>query len=198
MSTGAGAPGAVPGPVKRRGRSRDGARRVRGCRATIARGGLWCCRWETMLLARCSLLVSAVMVTGACSNTPPSSPAQPATTIRLVSPPAAPSGSETSGPAPSAEAPSPAPAATAARPDAQSEERKCGCAPCEPIKSMDPCQTDADCAPSALCHATACVAVAKAPPRPAGPVMCTKNLVCNSTDVARCGCVDNLCALVAY
>lgn len=198
MSTRAGAPGAG-----RRARATSGAVSGRSeagswLSATIAREGLWCCTRETMLLTRFPLLVSAVMVAGACSNTPPASPAQPATTIRLVSPPAASSGSETSEPARSADVSSPDPATTAASPDAQSGEHKCGCAPCEPIKSLDPCQTDADCAPSALCHATACVAVAKAPPRPAGPVMCTKNLVCNSTDVARCGCVDNLCALVAH
>ena len=71
------------------------------------------------------------------------------------------------------------------------------CAVKEPIKSADACNAAADCAPAALCHARACVATANAPKAPPGGVSCTMNLVCRSTDVGRCDCVDGVCALVA-
>jgi hypothetical protein len=70
----------------------------------------------------------------------------------------------------------------------------CGCALCEPLFSDDACASDADCAPSANCHADACVAKAKAPARPKN-VMCTQILKCGSADANSCGCVQGKCAL---
>jgi hypothetical protein len=74
--------------------------------------------------------------------------------------------------------------------------KTCGCALCEPVFSDDVCKTDDDCAPAAPCHATACVAKSKAPPRPSG-IMCTQVMVCASTDANACGCVGGRCALHA-
>jgi hypothetical protein len=71
-----------------------------------------------------------------------------------------------------------------------------GCAPSEPIKSTDPCKSSTDCAPSALCHARSCIDKTKAPVAPDGGVLCTMSLVCGTTDVGRCDCVDGVCALV--
>lgn len=71
------------------------------------------------------------------------------------------------------------------------------CAPTEPIKSTDPCKVSTDCAPSALCHAPSCVDKAKAPVPPDGGAVCTMSLVCRTTDVGKCDCVDGVCALVA-
>ena len=70
-----------------------------------------------------------------------------------------------------------------------------GCGKFDPIKSTDACKKATDCAPSAECHAPACVAKAKAPVKAPG-TMCTMNLVCRSADVGRCDCVDGVCALV--
>ncbi len=71
------------------------------------------------------------------------------------------------------------------------------CAPTEPIKSTDPCKSSTDCAPSALCHAPLCIDKLKAPVPPDGGAVCTKSLMCRTTDVGRCDCVDGVCALVA-
>lgn len=64
-----------------------------------------------------------------------------------------------------------------------------------PKISGDPCQADADCAPSAPCHALECVAKSKAPP-PDPKAMCTRELVCASADANRCGCFEGSCALI--
>ena len=70
------------------------------------------------------------------------------------------------------------------------------CGPFKPIKSGDLCKTASDCAPSSMCHARSCVAVAKAPVRDPR-AMCTMQMVCPSTDNGRCDCVDGECALVS-
>ena len=64
-----------------------------------------------------------------------------------------------------------------------------------PKPSDDACQTDAECAPSEPCHAPACVAKSKVPP-PAHPVMCTREMRCDSADANRCGCYQGHCALI--
>lgn len=73
----------------------------------------------------------------------------------------------------------------------------CGCSLCEPLPSDDACTTDADCAPSTPCHATACVAKAKAEPRKPG-TMCTQEMRCATSDANACGCVAGRCALHPY
>ncbi len=85
------------------------------------------------------------------------------------------------------------PAAPDAGPTA-SGPKLCGCGLCEPLFSEDACANDADCAPSAACHADACIAKSKAPPRPAN-VMCTQMMKCSSADANACGCVQGRCAL---
>lgn len=65
----------------------------------------------------------------------------------------------------------------------------------EPLKSDDACSADADCGPSDPCHAHACVAAAKAKPRPPD-VMCTEMMDCKSTDANDCRCLEGVCALV--
>jgi hypothetical protein len=64
-----------------------------------------------------------------------------------------------------------------------------------PKKSGDPCKTDADCGPSAPCHAPACVAKAKSPPKPAD-LMCSMTFACETADANRCGCYEGSCALI--
>ena len=62
-------------------------------------------------------------------------------------------------------------------------------------KSEDACKTDADCGPSAPCHAMACVAKAKSKPR-TPDTMCTMMMSCDSADANRCGCYEGRCALI--
>jgi hypothetical protein len=69
----------------------------------------------------------------------------------------------------------------------------CGLA--QPKLSGDACQQDSDCGPSEPCHARACVTAAKAQP-PAPATVCTRQLVCDSIDVNRCGCFKGQCALI--
>jgi hypothetical protein len=64
-----------------------------------------------------------------------------------------------------------------------------------PVKSDDPCKSDADCGPSSPCHATACVAKAKSQ-TPGPDTICTKSLECDSADANRCGCYEGRCALI--
>jgi hypothetical protein len=64
-----------------------------------------------------------------------------------------------------------------------------------PKKSGDACKTDADCGPSAPCHAPACVAKAKSPPKPPD-LMCTMSFGCDTADANRCGCYEGSCALI--
>ncbi len=71
--------------------------------------------------------------------------------------------------------------------------KKCGLT--EPLKSEDACSADADCGPSDPCHAHACVAAAKAKPRPAD-AMCTEMMDCKSTDANDCRCLEGVCAHV--
>jgi len=73
--------------------------------------------------------------------------------------------------------------------------RMCGCALCEPLVSEDVCKVDADCAAATACHATACVAKAKAEPRTAN-TQCTQLFACASVDANPCGCYQGHCALV--
>ena len=73
--------------------------------------------------------------------------------------------------------------------------RMCGCALCDPLVSEDVCKVDADCAAATPCHATACVAKAKAEPRAAG-TQCTQMFACASVDANPCGCHLGHCALV--
>ncbi len=70
----------------------------------------------------------------------------------------------------------------------------CGCALCEPVLSDDPCKTADDCAPATPCHATACVAKAKAQPRSAN-LACTEIFQCNAIEANSCACVDGKCAI---
>lgn len=70
----------------------------------------------------------------------------------------------------------------------------CGCSLCAPVVSEDACTLDADCAPQTPCHATACVAKAKAQPSAPG-THCTMDLRCDSVDANRCGCVSGRCTL---
>lgn len=70
-----------------------------------------------------------------------------------------------------------------------------GCRLPAPVVSDDACVIDADCGVSEPCHARACVAKAKS--RPPGPdTVCTRELVCTSADVNRCGCLEGRCALI--
>jgi hypothetical protein len=62
-------------------------------------------------------------------------------------------------------------------------------------KSDDSCKSDADCGPSAPCHAPACVAKAKSKPR-TPDIMCTMMLGCETADANRCGCFEGRCALI--
>jgi hypothetical protein len=71
---------------------------------------------------------------------------------------------------------------------------RCGCRLCEPVFSDDACQVDADCGPSAPCHADRCVGIAKAKPRQPGD-MCTLQMLCMTTDANACGCLLGKCAL---
>lgn len=64
-----------------------------------------------------------------------------------------------------------------------------------PVTSDDACSQDSDCAPAVPCHARACVARAKAQP-PKADTVCTRQLVCDSIDVNRCGCHEGRCSLV--
>lgn len=73
--------------------------------------------------------------------------------------------------------------------------RMCGCSLCEPKVSEDVCKVDADCAPATACHATACVAKAKAEPRTPN-TQCTQLFACASVDANPCGCYQGHCALV--
>jgi hypothetical protein len=73
--------------------------------------------------------------------------------------------------------------------------RMCGCALCEPKVSEDACKVDADCAAATPCHATECVAKAKAEPRAAN-TQCTQLFACASVDANPCGCYQGHCALV--
>jgi hypothetical protein len=63
------------------------------------------------------------------------------------------------------------------------------------VSSDDLCTADGDCAPATQCHATRCVAKAKAVP--IFNQMCTQSLRCDSADVNACGCVAGRCALHA-
>ena len=72
----------------------------------------------------------------------------------------------------------------------------CGCKLCAPVVSDDACATDADCAPEVPCHATRCVAKAKATPRKPGQA-CTMSMMCTSIDANACGCVKSRCTLHA-
>lgn len=148
------------------------------------------------LAAGSVLLVTALVTLAVCSSR------SPATTPSVVQVP-----SETGSSALSSTAPNDDVATVPAQAPEQPSEPEsppllldnggCACAPCEPIKSQDPCTSAADCAPSALCHAPACIAKAKAPVAPDGGVMCTMRLACKTVDVGRCDCVDGVCALVA-
>lgn len=92
--------------------------------------------------------------------------------------------------APSAVAPT-APSTSAAG----GSRRLPGCKLPAPLKSADPCSTDADCGVSEPCHAGACVARARSHPATAD-TMCTEILACNSADANRCGCFEGRCALI--
>jgi hypothetical protein len=70
----------------------------------------------------------------------------------------------------------------------------CGCALCEPVSSADPCKTADDCAPATPCHATACVAKAKAEPRSPN-LACTEIFQCNAIEANSCACVGGKCAI---
>jgi hypothetical protein len=70
------------------------------------------------------------------------------------------------------------------------------CPPITPVVSQDRCSAPADCAPASLCHASSCVAKAKAP-TPSPSTVCTMNYVCNSTDFGKCDCVSGYCTLVS-
>jgi hypothetical protein len=72
----------------------------------------------------------------------------------------------------------------------------CGCKLCAPVVSDDACTADADCAPEVPCHATRCVAKAKATPRRPGQA-CTMSMMCTSIDANACGCVKSRCTLHA-
>jgi hypothetical protein len=125
------------------------------------------------------------------------------TTNNTVAPPAGP---ETSGPAnatppvasstPGSNGGSPSEGAPVAgnetTPD--SGAKMCGCSLCAPLPSGDACSTDADCAPSTPCHATACVAKAKAVPRKPDQV-CTMMMGCQTADANACTCWKGTCAL---
>lgn len=85
-----------------------------------------------------------------------------------------------------------APAASTAAPSA---DGFFACRLPAPVKSDDPCSTDADCAPATPCHARACVARAKAKaPDPSS--VCTHQLACDSVDANRCGCFEGRCSLI--
>lgn len=149
-------------------------------------------------LRAAALIALAAVALYACASTPTNNASQPAATIS-VQPPTPPAPGDTApsvGPRPPRSAdPVPEPTFSPNGIKPPSPDGGCGCSPCEPIKSTDACQSDADCAPSAVCHAPACVAKSKAPVKAPG-TMCTMNLVCRTTDVAKCACVDNVCALV--
>jgi len=100
--------------------------------------------------------------------------------------------------------PPPTPGATAASPlasvasvasVASEPGRLPACKLSVPLKSDDPCSTDADCGVSQPCHATACVARARSHPATA-EIMCTQSFECHSADANRCGCFEGRCALI--
>ena len=72
--------------------------------------------------------------------------------------------------------------------------RLCGCKLCAPVVSDDPCNTDADCAPEKPCHAQRCIAASNVT-KPATPPMCTRIMLCHTTDANACTCLKGKCAL---
>jgi hypothetical protein len=134
----------------------------------------------------------------------PSGPT-PVATVPPTEPPAGSSaGADPATPAASSASASTAPASPgSAPPQGRWPPPKLPRRPKQPFKcrldapklSADPCKTDADCAPSALCHAPECVAKRKAPP-PDPNVMCTRDLHCATADANRCGCHQGRCALI--
>lgn len=84
--------------------------------------------------------------------------------------------------------------APASSSDTSANPKMCGCSLCAPLPSTDACSIDADCAPSTPCHATACVAKAKAVPRKADQV-CTMMMGCQTADANACSCWKGTCAL---
>jgi hypothetical protein len=144
-----------------------------------------------------SSLAAAALALAACEPPPAPPRSSPTTTLSADGspPPAAVTVTEVIGESPAppppvvpATPPPPAPTAPTAGP------KLCGCALCDPIVSDDRCDADADCAPSTACHAPACVAKAKAPPRGAGMV-CTEVMMCGTADANVCGCVKGKCTL---
>ncbi len=73
-------------------------------------------------------------------------------------------------------------------------DKLCGCKLCAPKMSEDTCTTDADCAPSSACHATSCIAASKVQPATARPI-CTRIMLCATTDANACTCYQGKCAL---
>ena len=99
-----------------------------------------------------------------------------------------------SPPAASSSASSDTVSSPAASSDTSANPKMCGCSLCAPLPSSDACGTDADCAPSTPCHATACVAKAKAVPRKPDQV-CTMMMGCQTADANACTCWKGACAL---
>ena len=119
-------------------------------------------------------LVSALgfVLLPACGG--PAQPAHPATGEAVAPPPAVVDASDAGHAAPST--------------------GLCGCKLCAPKISDDPCKTDADCAAATPCHATSCVAVSRLT-APAAPAICTRIMMCGTTDANACTCYQGKCAL---
>jgi hypothetical protein len=109
-------------------------------------------------------------------------------------------GGATPSPPPSASSPTPTATSTSSD-DADGGvkwlggQRLCGCKLCAPVVSDDACSSDADCAPEEPCHAKRCVGTANA--KGLGTkAMCSRIMMCHTTDANSCGCYNGKCALV--
>lgn len=144
------------------------------------------------------LLLPLAWVAMSCNSTPSASTPEPSTaTVQVPAEAKRAARPEEPGPevtpAPTGE---PAAAAPGVSNHPEVPRFKLGCQPFDPIPSQDACNVANDCAPSSPCHATSCVAAAKAP-SPSPNAQCTMKLVCKSIDVGRCDCVNGMCALVS-
>src|SRR5262249_3478046 len=155
-----------------------------------------------MRLRRLGLVSSFVGLVVACAGGASQGP-DPAAPSSIVQAPTAPSGDVAAPSTPSAPDPRaslnatepPTPDAGPLYASAPAGGRICGCQLCDAVVSNDSCGADADCAPETPCHATRCVAKAKAKPRK--DVMCTEIMLCNTVDANACGCVKGKCTLHA-
>lgn len=148
----------------------------------------------TALVFRSFLPLFAVLVACGGPSQPPSTGGADGRTAAVV-PPATDAGALVvvdGGPA--SEATPSVDAGSAAGGSFLGNAKLCGCKLCEPKVSDDPCSTDADCAPASACHATSCIAASKVVPPTSRPI-CTRIMMCATTDANACTCYQGKCAL---